>query len=305
VEGYPKEVDVIGLVPPFPISLDKAMIRVTPALHGGVEVEAYLERQPSIYLDQDSLSDLATTPNRRARFIGTFQKKGTLLFSWTNALDLSGPQGRSAVLIKSFLDELGAHWIPLEINPWRVERKESGAEPSSGTPCVSESFLRAYYPHIHGDPLTLGKIVDLINQDRDKFLTESERLKHEAYLTVASWRARYNVNPAGLDRFLPSLRYNPEQPATFILREMERLVTREAKSHKWKPNDGVDFMHAIVSAAYGDFVLLDKHWKARVSKVAPPRSYPWLYYRFELDDFLEAFEKCEVQTGPRDMGYRP
>ena len=280
------------------------MIRVTSTLDGGVEVEARLERQPSIYLDQDSLLDLATTPARRTRFIETFKRKGTLLFSWTNALDLSGPQGSSAQHIKSFLEELGAHWIPLEINPWKVERKESGAEPSSGTPCVSESFLRAYYPHIHGGLMTLGKVIDLIAQDRDEFVTEIERLKREADRMVVSWRAGYEVNPASLDEFLPSLRYNPEQPVTFILREMARLVTREAKSHKWKPNDGVDFMHAIVSAGYGDFVLLDKHWKARVSKVAPPRSYPWLYYRFELDHFLDAFEKCEVQTGPCDMGCR-
>jgi hypothetical protein len=93
------------------------MIRVSADGKGGVIVEVRLERLPAIYLDQFALADLAKNDVRRKQFLRTFQRQGTLLFSWTNALDVSGPQGRSAAKICSFLHDLGPYWIPCEMNP--------------------------------------------------------------------------------------------------------------------------------------------------------------------------------------------
>src|SRR5262245_6862604 len=121
------------------------MIRVQYFPNDGAEVEAALERQPAIYLDHDSLGEIARNASRRRRFLQILERKGELLFSWSNALDISGPQEGSAQAINEFLGAIGPHWIPLEINPWKVVRKESGEEPSSGTPCVSESFLGSYF----------------------------------------------------------------------------------------------------------------------------------------------------------------
>jgi hypothetical protein len=63
---------------------------------------------------------------------------------------------------------------------------------------------------------------------------------------------------------------------------------------QWTFNDGVDFMHASVAATCADFLLLDRQWKRRVMEVAPPKAYQWVFYRNELDEFLDAFEHCVI-----------
>jgi hypothetical protein len=69
-------------------------------------VEIGIIRPPTIYLDQDSLSDLARTRTRQARFLEIWKNKGELLFSFTNAVDLSRPQGDMADYIRDFLEAL-------------------------------------------------------------------------------------------------------------------------------------------------------------------------------------------------------
>jgi len=69
------------------------VIRVTRPADGGAELEVELVRQPSIYLDQDSLTDIARTPARRERFLNIWKRKGELMLSFANAIDLAGPQG--------------------------------------------------------------------------------------------------------------------------------------------------------------------------------------------------------------------
>ena len=54
------------------------------------------------------------------------------------------------------------------------------------------------------------------------------------------------------------------------------------------------FMHASVSAPVADFLLLDRQWKRRVLEVAPPKAHPWVFYRNEIDAFLDAFEHCVI-----------
>src|SRR5712692_10184365 len=135
------------------------MIKSVPTHDGGVIVEASLARPPAIYLDQDSLHDLAEAKPRRERFLHVFKDKGTLMFSWTNAIEIAGPQGGTKEEIRDFLDALGEFWIPLEMNPYKVVRKEQGSEPSSGTPCVSESFLEGYFLEVRGETRTLAQVV--------------------------------------------------------------------------------------------------------------------------------------------------
>jgi len=50
-----------------------------------------------VYLDNDALVELARRcPSRRRRFADALRAKGTLLFSWANAVEIAGPQGDSA-----------------------------------------------------------------------------------------------------------------------------------------------------------------------------------------------------------------
>jgi len=182
----------------------------------------------------------------------------------------------------------------LELNPYKVVRKEQGIEPSSGTPCVSESFLENYYISVKGSPPTLGRVVDLVHDKRDQVLANTTEIKDAVGQAVAERRSEYTRDPSCLDQMLPMVNWDPTRPTTFILRALERLVTREANSYTWMPNDGIDFVHAAIAGAYADLLLLDKQWKRRVLEVAPPRTYPWVFYRNELDQFLDVFEQCVI-----------
>ena len=68
---------------------------------------------PVVYLDNWAFIELAKKdPSRRKRFLDAIRSGAEVLFSVTNAAELSGPQGRSAEAVKAFLDELGPHWYP-------------------------------------------------------------------------------------------------------------------------------------------------------------------------------------------------
>jgi hypothetical protein len=257
-------------------------------------LEVELVRQPAIYLDHDSLTDIARTPARRQRFLDIWARKGELLFSFVNALDLAGPQGDTTRYIRDLLQDLGPHWIPLDMNPWKVVRKEKGEEPSIGSASVSEAFLRPYFLELRDEVTNVGRVVDLIQNDRQNTLADALQLKTAADQMVQTFRAEFIRDEASLERNLPATAYDPARPTTFMLRQLERLVTREARSHTWKPNDGLDFMHAAIASGASDLLLLDRQWKRRVLEVAPPKTYPWVFYRYELDDFLAAFDACVI-----------
>ena len=64
--------------------------------------------------------------------------------------------------------------------------------------------------------------------------------------------------PSGLHRQVGTLQ---------ILRELARYFFSN-RSLKISRNHAIDFMHAVVPAAYCDFVLLDKHWEDQVTRLA-------------------------------------
>src|SRR6266851_4944250 len=84
-----------------------------------------------------------------------------LLFSVTNAAELSGPQGKSADAVRMFLDEIGPRWFPVELDQTEVVKRETGgADPNSN--CVSEGLLKSYVVSRMRDyPLGSGKVIDL------------------------------------------------------------------------------------------------------------------------------------------------
>jgi hypothetical protein len=269
------------------------VIRVQHLPDGGAEIVAAMERQPAIYLDHDSLGEISRNEARRRRFLDIWTVKGELLFSWANAFDISGPQEGSAQAIKELLEALGPHWIPLELNPWKVVRKEAGLEPSSGTPCVSESFLGGYFLRLRDDVANLGRVVDLIHENREDVQMDLGIIKAHADEMFQASRDAYRRDHGSLDRAFPVLPNDPARPAAFLLRELERLVTRQL-GFQWTINDGTDFLHASVAATCADFLLLDRQWKRRVLEVAPPKTYQWVFYRHEIDAFLDAFEDCVI-----------
>ncbi len=251
-------------------------------------------RQPMIYLDQWALVRLSQGSDRPERFLKVFEQKGTLLFSWTNVLDAATTSGGTAERIKDLLGAIGEHWLPVEMNPFKVMRKEAQADPSSNTPCVSETFVEAYIPHILGGPLTLSRVLDLTQEDSGAAARANlARLKEEAGLFVRQLRSLSASDPAWLDTHFPRQTFDSARPTAFVFPELLRALIKD-KGTTFTPNDAVDLFHATVPTAWSDFVLLDKSWTTRVRALPLPANQVRAYYENELDDFLNVFEKAVV-----------
>src|SRR6266576_913642 len=79
----------------------------------------------AVYLDNFALIDLAKhDPDRRKRFLEVIHSGADLLFSVANAVDLSGPQGHSRDLLRTFLDNIGPRWYPVELDAFEVVERE-------------------------------------------------------------------------------------------------------------------------------------------------------------------------------------
>ena len=270
------------------------MIVVAKTDKGDFDVAAHA-RQPTIYLDQWALVRLSEHSGRQNRLVNAFRNKGTLLISWTNVFELSGPQGASAAKISHLLDRIGEHWFPVEWNPFKVIKKEKELRQCTDSPCFSKSFLEAYYPHIHAGPLRLSTVLDLINEDGGETAKrELGRLKKEAGDFVQDLKSCHPADATWLDKAFPPMTFDPVRPTAFVLTQLIRTIVTE-KGFPFTPNDGVDWFHATVPAAYGNFLLLDKNWTGRVRALALPPGRLHTYYEAELDDFLTAFEQAVVQ----------
>lgn len=169
------------------------MIRVLNQPDGGVVLEVELVRQPHLPRSRLIVGHCSASA-RRQRFLDIWARRGELLFSFVNSLDLAGPQGDTARYIRDLLQDIGPYWIPLDLNPWRVIRKENGQESCIGSPSISEAFLRPYFLELRDEVTNLGRVVDLEGFMRDD---------------------------AFLDRQLPAIAYDPARPTSFMVRQLE------------------------------------------------------------------------------------
>lgn len=91
-------------------------------------------------------------------------------------------------------------------------------------------------------------------------------------------------------RLLPPRQFDPNRPGTFVLVHLQRLLVQEAKSYTFAPHDGLDFCHAVIAAAYGSVIALDKAWKRRVERLPQATQLARTYYRPELDALVGLLE---------------
>ncbi len=262
-----------------------------------------------IYLDNDSISELATgRALRRQRFVDALLAKGTLLFSWANAVEVS-----SARDVRTFLDSIGPCWVPLELNPWTVANRETAGLTEQTV--VSTSFMQAYFEDRAHDLsksssvldlssdsfFRLGAIVEWVHERRAKIRADATRIDNALRERLAILRAEYERNPASLDQALPPGQFTAHAPATFVLIHMQRLLIHEAKQYHFKRHDGLDLCHAVLAAAYGSLVALDRHWKRRVLALPDAAKLARTYYRAEIDDLVAMLETLPIASadGPR------
>lgn len=257
-----------------------------------------------VYLDNDSLIDLAKgSASRRQRLVDAIQRGGTLLFSWTNAAEIAGPQGASASAVSAFLDSIGPDWVPLELNPWRViERERAG--PVERAP-VSEHFMEAYFQQRAYDLspegteildlsaesfFRLGAVLEWVHEDRDAIRQNARNIDQALRERLEQLRAEYESDPASLNRELPPIPFDEGRPATFVWVHLQRMLVLEAKAFRFKDNDGLDFCHAVLAASYGSLATLDRQWRRRVEQLPKPNNVAKVYYRPEVDELVGILE---------------
>jgi hypothetical protein len=263
----------------------------------------------TVYLDTWAIINLAKhDPLRRERFVAAVRAGSTdLLFSMANAVELNGPKGDSLVAVKSFLDELGPHWIPIELSPFEVlDREQKGVGPSET--CISKGFMDAYFRdrtagyspgsgkliNLGPDFFRLGVVLDWVaaNESLPKQLEEFDDLLR----TLRALRIRYEQAPFLLDQQFRTL--DPSKPATFACGNLSKTLIIESKSHQVKKGDGMDFCHAVMGSAFASFATLDKNWKRRVEALPKPNKLARIYDPSQLDQMVTDIELALKQRVP-------
>jgi len=264
-----------------------------------------------VYLDTWAIGDLAEhNLSRRMRFIRAVHSGVDLLFSVTNAAELSGPKGRSADAIKEFLDEIGPHWFPAEHSPTEiVKREQAGA--NSNAVCASEEFMGSFLAHsMRNYPpgsvkvvgmsdkfFRLGAMVDWVGPQRESNRAGSTKWDQVLKEKLGKCAERRKRDVKWLDKKFPRIPFDPARRASFVYHNLLRTLVVEA--NQLKPGDGLDFCHAVVASAYATFAALDKHWKRRVSSLPKPNSLARIYAAPELDSMVTDMEYA-VTNGWRE-----
>ena len=189
-------------------------------------------RPPLIYLDHWAVRKLSKQGEVRDRFIAAFKHRGTLMFSLMNVVEIArdvSPE-RTAE-IRSLLEEVGANWAPMTIDPMRILAAEEVSNPEGGVhPCVSAAFL--------GDPefcqglveggVSLVHCVDLTRAGAGRAVKSlSGGQEAEMLRNLQEWRDAYRRDPSELDRKFPDVAFDSQRPMRTIYNGIARLTIRD------------------------------------------------------------------------------
>jgi hypothetical protein len=298
------------------------MIKATCGAAGEPTFESTVNGIP-IYLDTFAITALAKgDTSLRQRFVAALHNGADLLFSIANGIEISGAQGASALAIKTFLDELGPHWFPVEFNPHVVmEHEKAGLDPSRC--CLAKELLRAYFAnrtseHRPGSGkvidlseqfFRLGLFVDWLGPQRDDSLQRSRVFDAEVITLIGKLRVKHKRNPGWLDRVMPQPQFHPRLAATFSFNCLIRELIRNP-GFQMKKGDGMDFCHAVMASSFATFATLDKQWKRRVENFPKPNRAARIYYEPELGTMvadieaaLEQIKNSRLENGKMSSQY--
>jgi len=257
---------------------------------------------PVIYLDNWAFIELAKNdPSRRKRFIDAVRSGADVLFSVTNAAELSGPQGRSAEAVKTFLDEIGPRWFPAKLDPIDVIKLEmQGKDP--GTVCMDERFFKSYIADrirnfvpgcgqvldLSDDFFSLAPMMDRLSSQRESISETSAKFDEMLKNRMSIVRQRSKREPYFLDKNFPRIAFDPARPAFFVYQNLLRIIAVESNS--LTKGDGMDFCHAVMGCAFASFTTLDTTWKRRIASLPRPNGLARIYSRTQLDQMVTDIE---------------
>jgi len=279
------------------------MIRAVSSFNGPLITLKASVSGPVIHLDNWAIGELAEgDASRRRRFINAMHSGGMdLLFSVTNAAEISGPRGKSADSVRAFLDEIGSRWFPARLDPIEVVKRELKGE-SPGSVCADENFLKSCvadrmrgYTHGSGkvidlsdDFFRLGPLVDRLGPQRESIRRTSAQCDELLRNQMSKVREMSKRDALWLDKNFPRVPFHSSRPAYFVFLNLLRIMAVEGGSVK--PGDWMDFCHAVMACAFASFATLDKRWKRRVEALPKPNGLARIYSARELDAMVVDME---------------
>jgi len=255
-----------------------------------------------VFLDQFAMYNLAyQNPSRRARFVGCINSGAEVLFSISNAAELSATQGDSFRKIRDFVNDIGTRWFPVELDPVEViNREKRGLRPDQCCACMdfmtrllvfhSKTFPKDRVLGVSPELFNLRHVMDWIGPQRDSIIKSKRDMDAALVAKIKDHRAKHDADPMWTDMHFPELQFNPSLAGTFAYVNMVRLLVLESKSYAMKPNDGIDFCQAVIGPAFASVATLDKNWKRRVEALPKPNRLAPVYYAPELDKLVDDLE---------------
>jgi hypothetical protein len=244
-------------------------------------------------------------PLRRQRFLSAIHSGVELLFSVTNAAELSGPQGRSADVVRTFLDEIGPRWFPAKLDVTETIKLEiAGSNPDAA--CIDQHFLKSYVadrlrPYtpgcgnlidLSGDFFLLGPLLDYLGPQRESIYESSSKFDELLKTKMSAVRSLSKRDPLLLDKRFPWIPFDSARPACFVYFNLFRVMAADASS--LKKGDAMDFCHAVMATAFASFATMDKQWKRRVDSLPKPNRLARIYGPSELDQMVMDMESWVV-----------
>jgi hypothetical protein len=165
--------------------------------------------------------------------------------------------------MRTFLEEIGTHWFPVEFDPYECMKREQQVQ---NLPFFCERLLKTFTaerlrrsPEIKivdlpeslpSDFFGLGHFMDWLAPQRDEIIEGKAQLGRRLKEQIVEHRAKYDKDHSWLDTTFPQLTFRPDCPATFVYINLVRLLILESKGRTMMPNDGIDFGQAVIGSAY-------------------------------------------------------
>ena len=98
----------------------------------------------AVYLDNWAIIELANgDPKRRERFVNALKSCGSLMFSFTNSIELGEAEHEPASACARSWTKSARTGFPIELNPWTVMDREIAGQ-TNPTPCISTLFIETF-----------------------------------------------------------------------------------------------------------------------------------------------------------------
>lgn len=238
------------------------MIEITIGDRGELVAQQQM-RSPSVYLDHWALRQLSKNESLGTRLTAALRERGgTLAISWANIAEFPRLDAEAARLAEKFIESNIPHLFFLDFNVFDVIERENVilAGGASAAPHADIDLLRLVIGLRPSGvaPVTCRGMLTEISGQR---LESTERMKATFVERVTALQSEYFADPkfrALADRAVGG--DGRDRATIIILREMVAGILRDREAPV-KPNDAMDFFHAIVPLAYCDFVLLDNRWR--------------------------------------------